>query len=224
MIGMALSLNPREIYNQMYPVEALKRDAFRICHDTDPGFVRALEPDREHCFDSMPHTIALAIGWVQPQAALWAEALRDPARNAELLLALAALPLRQPVNAPRSFDNLSWLRALSPCGGTTAPPPTTSGPAPQPSGATVTLAANDSAIDRLVPVPRASQGGVAADRTPALVPLTDSKSINLSAPPLPGTSGKPIAAYDTLTTADVGDNPAPAIVPIAPSAGCRGGT
>jgi len=224
VIGAGFALNPRELYNQMYPVEALKRDAFHICHNTNPSFVRALEVDREGCFDSMPQAIALAIGWVRPQAALWAEALRDPSRNVELLMALAALPLRQPATVPRSFDNYSWVHALSPsCETGTATPAPTDPAAAVPFGSVTADALGRPLLDRLVPGPRAAKTGVAADRPLPLVPLTDSTPMTLSAPALPGSAGKTITAYDTLTASDVGDNPEPAIVPLASAAGCRGG-
>src|SRR5580704_13898572 len=114
----ATSVNPRELYNEMYPVETLKRDAFHICRDADPTFIRAVKVDREACFDSMPHMIAVALGRVRPSAALAVAALLDPSRQAELLLTLAAMPPRQPVTVPRSFDNITWMRALSkPCDG-----------------------------------------------------------------------------------------------------------
>ena len=115
----ARSLNPRELYNEMYPVETLKRDAFRICLDTDRTFVRAVKIDRESCFDSMPHTIEVALGRVPRVTAL---AANDPVRQAELILELAAIPPRQPVTVPRSFDNTGALRA--------APAPCPPGPPP----------------------------------------------------------------------------------------------
>jgi len=66
----AHSLNPRELYNEMYPVETLKRDAFHICNDADPTFVRAVKVDREACYDSMPHAIELALGRIHASGAL----------------------------------------------------------------------------------------------------------------------------------------------------------
>ena len=99
----ASTLNPRELYNEMYPVEAVKRDAFHICHEAYPTFVRAVKADREACFEAMPHAIAVALGRVRPGAAQTVAALLDPAHQAELLLTLAAMPPRQPVTVPRSF-------------------------------------------------------------------------------------------------------------------------
>src|SRR5580692_5910387 len=123
-------LNPRELYNQMYPVEALKRDAFHICNDADPTFIRAVWSEREACYNSMPHIIAVALGRVHPKEALTLAALTDPSRRAELMMMLATPP-RQPVTAPRSFDNTSWLRSLSPsCADSNPVPPVSyTGPA-----------------------------------------------------------------------------------------------
>ena len=109
----ARSLSPRELYNEMYPVETLKRDAFRICLDTDRTFVRAVKVDRESCFDSMPHAIEVALGRVRPVSAL---AANDPVRQAELMLQLVAIPPRQPVTVPRTFGNTELPQAApSPC-------------------------------------------------------------------------------------------------------------
>ena len=56
----------RELYNEMYPVDALKRDAFQLCHESDPTFVRLVQADRENCYNRMPESFALAIGRVRP--------------------------------------------------------------------------------------------------------------------------------------------------------------
>src|SRR5258708_3923605 len=92
----AHSLNPRELYNEMYPVETLKRDTFRICNAVDPAFVRAFKVDREACYDKMPNAIEVALGRVRPGSQISASLL-DPSRQAELLIQLAAMPPRQAV-------------------------------------------------------------------------------------------------------------------------------
>jgi hypothetical protein len=107
-------LNPRQLYSEMYPVEPVKRDAFHICDETDPTFVRAVGGEREACYQKMPHAMAVAMGRVKPGGALSIQALSDPSREAELLMMLAATPPRQPITAPRSFSNTAWVRALSP--------------------------------------------------------------------------------------------------------------
>jgi hypothetical protein len=101
----ARSLDVRELYNEMYPLEPVKREAFKICDEADPTFVRAVKFDREACYNSMPHIMAVAMGRVRPTDALTIQALIDPSREAELLMMLAAMPPRQPITELRSFDN-----------------------------------------------------------------------------------------------------------------------
>ena len=60
----------RGLYDQMYPVSTLKRDALYLCHESDPTFVRASGKDRSSCYSNMPHAIALALGFVHPSSAL----------------------------------------------------------------------------------------------------------------------------------------------------------
>jgi hypothetical protein len=222
------SLNPQDLYNQMYPVEALKRDVFRICHDTNSTFVRALPSDRKECFDSMPHTIALAIGWARPQGVSWADALRDPSRQAELLLAMAAMPPRQVVVTPRSFADAEWARALSPtCGNGADPVATAPRPAmaPQPPPNTVrTAAAAAPIVDRLTAAPHAAKAGVAAQQPLPTIPLTGGPiiSMTLSAPAIPGATAPNVTNVGTLSAGDVGDRPLPAAVPLARPSGCNG--
>ncbi|HEX3882577.1 MAG TPA: hypothetical protein VHW66_07965 [Stellaceae bacterium] len=60
----------RGLYDQMYPVSTLKRDALYLCHESDLTFVRASGRDRSSCYSNMPHAIALALGFVHPTSAL----------------------------------------------------------------------------------------------------------------------------------------------------------
>src|SRR6185437_15763784 len=158
----ASSLDPRALYNEMYPVEAVKRDAFHICHDADPTFVRAVKIDREACFDGMPNVIAIALGRVRPSAALAIAALLDPSRQAELLLTLASMPPRQPVTVPKSFANTAWARALSHgCDDKTAISPAglSSGP-PSVAGSARTAALDTTIRGNLPALPRAARSGL----------------------------------------------------------------
>src|SRR5579859_1806888 len=98
------TLNPRRLINEMYPLEPVKRDAFHICDEADPTFVRAVGAEREACYNKMPHVMAVAMGRVKPGGALTLQALIDPSREAELLMTLAAIPPRQPIVEPRSFS------------------------------------------------------------------------------------------------------------------------
>ena len=214
------SLHPRELYNQMYPVEALKRDAFHICNDANPTFIRAVRADREACYNSMPHIIAVALGRIRPSDATALAALLDPSRQAEFLLALAAMPPRQPVTAPRSFDNTSWLRSLA--GGCNEKNPVQAAgraepaalPAPQGKG-------SPAAIDRIVtgnlpPLQHAAKGGVAGRQDMPPLPLARAGA----APAAPLPAGAPVASIAPLPSPDLGDEETPAIVPVAPTAGC----
>ena len=118
----AYTLKPRQLVSEMYPIEPVKRDAFHICDDTDPTFVRAMGAEREACYNKMPHAMAVAMGRIKPGGALSIQAMTDPSREAELLMVLAATPPRQPITAPRSFSNTAWVRTLSPpCEGKATP-------------------------------------------------------------------------------------------------------
>ncbi len=219
----ARSLNPRELYQEMYPLEPVKQDAFHICDEADPTFVRAVGAEREACYNKMPHVMAVAMGRIKPGGALSREALADPSREAELLMTLASIPPRQPITAPRSFSNTAWVRALSPpCDdkrvaaavGYTAP-----GALPLPPG-TGRAAALDSVIrGNLPPLPHAVQGGAGAPRNPLpVITLAPSRPV---APP-PAASGDKAAGVDPLPAPDIGDDAAPAIVPLAPTSSCGG--
>jgi hypothetical protein len=219
----AHSLNPRELYNEMYPVETLKRDAFQICGDADPTFIRAVGAEREACYNSMPNLIAVALGRARPADALTMAALIDPSRQAELLMLLAAMPPRQPITVPRSFANTEWVRALSPpCDGKDAATPAASYTAPStlPSSPSAgRTAALDSAIrNNLPPIPRAAQTGAHRDALPVL-PLTGGPAIS---PPSSSGDKSNVAAFDPAPAPDIGDVNSPAIIPLAPASACGG--
>lgn len=199
----AHSLNPRELYNEMYPVETLKRDAFGICHAANPSFIRAFKDDRETCYDSMPNAIEVALGRVHPGAQINASLL-DPSRQAELLIQLAAMPPHQPVVVPPSLGN-----ALTPCA-KNAPSPTAAAPT-LPAPASRPAAANKTILGNLPPIPQSGQNAVASQQqTP---------------PPLaPGVAGTANGiGFDPVSTSDIGDKGPPAIVPLAPATACNDG-
>lgn len=217
----AHSIHPRELYHEMYPLEPVKQDAFRICDEADPTFVRAVGAEREACYNKMPHVMAVAMGRVKPGGALSMEALIDPSREAELLLTLAGMPPRQPITAPRSFSNVAWVRALNPtceaksvapaiayAAPTALPPPPGSGRA----------AALDSAIrGNLPPLPRPGPPG-SAPRNP--VPV-------IALAPAPVATATSADVGDRLAAAplpapDLGDEAMPVIVPLAPASPCGG--
>jgi hypothetical protein len=216
----AHSLNPRELYNEMYPVETIKRDAFHICGESDPTFVRAVGADRTACFDSMPHAIAIALGLVRPGGALETAALVDPSRQAELLMTLAAMPPRQPITTRRSFANTDWTRALAPCDDKNITPvvgykaPSLLPPAPG-TGRSAVL--DGVVIGNLPPGPRAAQASSAGRGALPVMPLVNGKAMP---PAIDG--DKHGAAFAPLPAPDVGDSAQPVIVPLAPAAACSG--
>jgi hypothetical protein len=210
----AHSLNPRDLYNEMYPVEALKRDAFHICDAAEPTFIRAVKEDREACLNSMPHVIELALGRVRPSA------LTMAALQAELLMTLGAMPPRQPITLPRSFANVAWLRTLSaPCNDPNRPAVTYIAPAglPPPPG-TGRAAVLDGVNRNLPAMPR--RAAVATARRDS-VPVISLAPGRAATAPMPA-SDDLITASGPLPAPDVGDAAAPAIVPLAPASACGG--
>jgi hypothetical protein len=212
-------LNPRELYNEMYPVETLKRDAFHICNDADPTFVRAVKVDREACYDSMPHAIELALGRIHANGALTMADLLDPLHQAELIK-IVSTPPRQPITAPRSFANTEWARSLSPpcAGGVAQAQPAAvalNTPGLPPGGVGRAAAPNSAIAGNLPPLAHAGQTGVARQAPPPVIPLTASapKAAN------PATGAQ---SFNPLPSPDVGDSGPPAIVPLTPGGNCGG--
>lgn len=80
-------VNYNSLYNEMYPVNGLKRDVLGLCGATKATFVRALEEDRIGCYDSMPDKIDLAIGWVRTPDRVAAEKPLSAVQVAEKQLA-----------------------------------------------------------------------------------------------------------------------------------------
>jgi hypothetical protein len=207
----AHSLNPHELYNEMYPVETLKRDTFRICHESDPTFIRAVKEDREACYDSMPNAIEVALGRVRRGGVVTVASLLDPSRQAELLIQLAAMPPRQPITVPRSFANTALGQTLSPCAKDGPPasaaavaPGTPGLPLPPNSGRAAPLGAT--VLRNLPPIPHPEKNAVAWQAL---------------SPGIAGTANG--TAFDPVSTPDVGDKGPPAIVPLAPGSGCNDG-
>ncbi len=69
-VASGRSIDMRGLYDQMYPVSTLKRDALDLCHESDPTFVRAWRNDRVSCYSGMPHAIAMALGFARPVSTL----------------------------------------------------------------------------------------------------------------------------------------------------------
>jgi hypothetical protein len=217
----AHSLNPRELYHEMYPLEPVKRHAFNICDEADPTFIRAVGTSREACYSSMPHVMKVAMGFVVPGDTLSMQALTDPSREAEMLMTLAAMPPRQPITEPRLFSNTAWVRALSPCDDKRAVPPVSytapGGLPPAPGGGRA--AALDSAIrNNLPPLPHPPQAGIARQEPLPVIPLVQGQV----ASSLPPAGGDKVAAIKPLLAPDIGDEAPPAIVPLTPASTCGG--
>lgn len=88
------SVDYRQLYNEMYPVNGLKRGVLGLCQAAKPTFVRAIEQDRVDCYDSMPNSIERAIGWVKTSARLAAMRTPSGVELAEKLLQEAELRQR----------------------------------------------------------------------------------------------------------------------------------
>jgi hypothetical protein len=203
------SFNPRQLYNEMYPIETLKRDVFNICRDADSTFIRAARTDRERCYDSMPRLIGIALGRIRPPQSM--SALFEETRQAELLMTLASLAPRQPIVVPRSFANTGLTRPTpASCDDGPAPAAATGSPLPTPGTKEAELGAM---IQRNLPV--AQPPGAASPGTLPTIPLAGA-----DAPPPSAAGAVPVKPFAALAAPDIGDNGPPAIVPLAPS--CSG--
>ncbi|GEM_PF-3061755 len=227
------SIDLRALYDEMYPVNTLKRDAFNLCHQSDPTFIRALQDDRESCFDRMPHSIALAIGRVRPNSALaqlFSPSGRPPDQG-----------LFSPTGETGSWADAYRRRAIgpraataTPCGGVApgliAPGLTASGLAAAPAGAIDTATALE-----MLGVGGRKPGGTAladlglvlGDRRTALardpIPSLDGRLGTAPALAAPNFGANPsrdvnraqvMALLDTVMATDLGDAPA------SPGSGC----
>jgi hypothetical protein len=106
----------RELYDEMYPVNGLRRDVLNLCHHAKPTFVRALQADRIDCYDGMPEPVAVAIDWVRTTARLAAMRRPTPVEQAEKLLVEATLRGRDELLATPQFTGYVVQTAgLQPC-------------------------------------------------------------------------------------------------------------
>jgi hypothetical protein len=120
LIAAAVSLSRvdyRATYDEMYPVNGLKRDVLGLCHQARPTFIRAVQTDRVGCYDSMPDAVDLAIGWVRTSDRLAAlRRLPTPIDLAERVLAEAVIQGRLGVPELRRFTGyLAAPVAIHPC-------------------------------------------------------------------------------------------------------------
>jgi hypothetical protein len=244
----AHSIKPRELFLEMYPVEPVKQDAFQICDDSDPTFVRAVGYEREACYNKMPHVMAVAMGRVRPGGALSLQALSDSSREAELLMLLASTPPRQPITVPRSYSDTAWMHALaSTCDAKRPLAVADTAPSVRPPllGGGRAVALDNAIRGNLPPLPDAAWTGVpqpgtrpviqfgpARDPGGASLPIvtlvpdsndaTGSRIVSLA--PEARVGGKTVALTESMPAPDIGDTDAapPAIVPLARASGCGG--
>ncbi len=219
------SLDLHQLYNEMYPVNGLRRDVLGLCHAADPTFVRAVRADREGCYDSMPNPIELAIGWVRTSSRLAAMRPLTGPELAEQLLKEAEL--RRPAGslAPLHFAANTRLPAmLSPDCAT----PARRIAATEAAGEL--LAAEDSSrlargiangeeatLTALGLLPRVKRPDAATDEKLPVLPLSG------SAKPEPAPANAAFAAAGLLSPVpalDLGDSAASRLAPAA-AMGCR---
>lgn len=106
----------RQLYDEMYPANGLRRDVLNLCQDFKPTFVRAIETDRVGCYDSMPDPVERAIGWVRTTSRLAAMRHPTPVEQAEKLLILSTLYGRENLLQPLQFTGyVAQPAAVSPC-------------------------------------------------------------------------------------------------------------
>jgi hypothetical protein len=190
----------RELYDQMYPVNGLKRDVLVLCHQARPTFIRAIEADRVGCYDSMPDNIDLAIGWVRTSDRL--AALRKtptPVEQAERLLSLEIVPGARP-GMPQFTGYMNAPVVHQPCAPTSlAAVPAGTGPAFRGSDESLArrIATGDAATLAALGLPSAQAHNPGSKEAMPALPL--------------GSSG-PSASTGTL-----GDD----TIAVAPATGCK---
>ena len=198
LIVAAVSLSRvdyRELYNEMYPVEGLKRDVLGLCHQAKATFVRALQSDRVNCYDGMPDAVDIAIGWVRTSDRL--AALRHPPTPvdlAERVLAEAIVRGRVGVPELRHFTGfVASPAAVRPC----------------PAAMLAALTDSDERLAR-----RLRDGGGSALAAFGIASAS-ARETELPALPLAG------AGHAAAPALSLGDAAARGASPSPPSAGCR---
>lgn len=177
----------RDLYNEMYPVNGLKRDVLGLCHKAQSTFIRAIRSDREDCYDSMPDSVEQAIGWVRTSSLL-AELNNKPTaiETAERLLSEQVRTGRLGVT-PQFTGFIAPTEPARPCPSvvrTIAPVAPADPRAARPGEKLARrVTGNDqAALTALGMAPRGSKPGSKAGELPAL-------PLNAAAPPLQDTTG-----------------------------------
>ena len=197
----------RGTYDEMYPVNGLKRDVLSLCHNTRPTFIRAIRSDRTDCYDSMPDAVDLAIGWVRTSDRLAAmNRVPTPVELAERVLAEAVIRGRlDGPELPRFIGYLAAPAAVRPCRTTALA---------LAAGANPALGESDERLAR-----RLATGGDAALAGLGLGPDRDAAAAQHEdrLPVLPLSGAMPAGfAHDAAPLAGVGSEP-----PLASASGCR---
>jgi len=201
----------RDLYNEMYPVNGLKRDVLGLCHQAQPTFIRAIRGDRVNCYDSMPDNVELAIGWVRTSSRLAALSRKPTAMElAERLLAEPGIVQRLRAAGPTALNGyLTTPAVIRPCAD--------SAPVLAAAAATPALPLGDP--DRHLARELAA-GGDAALAAIGLKPHRDK-----AAPALPvlslGATGAGEAAGEPLAAPAAADTGGLALVPRTMAQGCK---
>lgn len=226
VIGAAVLLSSvdfRELYNEMYPVNGIRRDVLGLCHEAKPTFVRALRASRDNCYDSMPDPVELAIGWVRTSARLAAMRTPTAVELAERLLVEAAAQRRVGMPGPQQFTGYARMpaAALRPCDDPAkglAPLAAAAGLAPAPPKDRLVrrlAGGEDAALAELELTPRGAARPVA--RPPELPVLSlggagDAGALDDAPAP---------ALFLPMPAADLGDGAALRLAPRAAAPGCK---
>jgi hypothetical protein len=228
------SINFRQLYNGMYPVNGLRRDVLNLCHEAEPTFVRAIRASRDNCYDAMPDPVELAIGWVRSSSRL--AAMRRPPSPAELAerrLVEAATQGRFDLLGPRRFTGYATMpAALRPCEDpATGLAATALVPMNDPLAndrlARHIAGGGDAALAALGLAMRDAQAG--SPRGPELPVLPLGGAAGSSSPdgaPAPARTASARAAsgaalFDPMPAAGLGDSSALSLAPRAAAPGCK---
>ncbi len=218
-VGLS-SIDLRQLYNEMYPVNGLRRDVLTLCHQAEPTFIRAVKVDRVGCYDSMPDPVELAIGWVRTSSRLAAMRQPTPVEVAERLLVAAISERRLDRLGPPQFTGYALVTggAARACDGAKSPVAVASAPAlPDDRLVLHAVRGDGAALAALGLMPHRLR--LAASRRPEL-PI-------LSLGGAGGGSGTPEAAngiaglVDPAPAPDLGGDSAPLLAPAAAPSLCR---
>lgn len=216
---MLSSIDFRQLYNEMYPVNGLRRDVLNLCHQAEPTFVRAIEADRIGCYDGMPDPVELAIGWVRTSSRLAAMHKPTPVEVAERLLVAAIQEHRLDRLGPPQFSGYAMVTGGAAYGCDDGKPTTVVA-----AKSDLTLALPDDSL-----VLRLARGDRAAMAALGLSPPRIRSARALPVLSLGGAGGsqRPKASdgatglADPAPAAGLGDDPAPPRAAPAPSGICR---